>query len=79
MRNAFICALCNVKITDYAQVGYDGPAYNGKPNPNNKECSPLMDWMVLCQPCAKKLDVEQGDSEPDVSSPTGFKWRWKPI
>ena len=46
------CSRCGSEIVDYGQVGYDGPAREGKPDPASEECSPVMDWLLLCRRCA---------------------------
>jgi hypothetical protein len=33
-------------MSDYGEVGYDGPA-----DPMNTECGPFLDWLTLCNDC----------------------------
>lgn len=59
----WVCASCKVKLANDGEVGYDGPVFNGKPDPQNEDCSPLLDWRVLCKPCAEKFDVIPDDGK----------------
>jgi hypothetical protein len=46
-------------MREYADVGYDGAAHGGAAI-ETEECSPFMEWLVLCRECA--------DQDPVVSS-----------
>lgn len=54
-----ICDGCGKELPSYADVGYDGPAGQGRPAPENRECSPFQAWLVLCRACASdQLEAE---------------------
>lgn len=53
------CGGCGKVMRDYAEVGYDGAAHGGVAIAT-EECSPFMEWLVLCRECA--------DQDPVVSS-----------
>jgi hypothetical protein len=46
------CDRCEATIDDYGDVGYDGPKERG-----STECSPFMEWEILCQKCASETDA----------------------
>ena len=51
------CSHCHTVLTDYSDVGYDGPAHNGLPTPEDERCDAMMEWLTLCKPCAEALNV----------------------
>lgn len=67
MSTRLVCARCAKSMTDYREVGYDGPAGQGRPDPDNQACSPLMDWIVLCASCAQQFSTGSGTSKRPVA------------
>jgi hypothetical protein len=61
MTDRWVCASCQGKLANYGEVGYDGPAFHGKPDPRNEDCSSFLDWTVLRKSCAEKFDVAPQD------------------
>jgi hypothetical protein len=56
MVSNWFCADCDRIMSDYGEVGYDGPAEYGEPVDLPCDSFPL-EWIVLCQECAKKRGV----------------------
>ena len=55
------CSECECDLSDYGDVGYDGPASTAGgrlvPNPDNTDCSPVMAWLKLCRDCAARYGL----------------------
>ncbi len=48
-----VCDECDKALTDYRDVGYDGPIdRDGRPNPSNSACTVFAPWKTLCVSCA---------------------------
>ncbi|WP_190275548.1 hypothetical protein [Allochromatium vinosum] len=44
-------------MRSYAEVGYDGPERDGKPDLGNEDCNVPMNWMLLCKSCAVEFGL----------------------
>lgn len=43
----WVCTCCGKVMSDYAEVGYDGPK-----DRDCEECHPFLAWEVQCRECA---------------------------
>ena len=50
-----VCDRCGKQMTDYSEVGYDGPFER-----DDDACHPFMAWLLLCRNC------EKGDHDEPV-------------
>lgn len=48
MDRELVCSKYGKKMRSYAEVGYDGPERDGKPDLGNEDCNVPMNWMLLC-------------------------------
>jgi hypothetical protein len=57
MDRELVCSKCGKKMRSYAEVGYDGPEHDGKPDLGNEDCAVPMNWMRLCTSCAVEFGL----------------------
>jgi hypothetical protein len=61
----WVCDRCQADLTDYSQVGYDGPA-----DREDTGCNPFMAWETLCLACEADHDAEaQGSPTRSPETP----------
>ena len=58
MISNWFCCDCDRNMSDYGEVGYDGPADHGDQVELPCDDFPL-EWIVLCKECAEKRGLTE--------------------